>query len=415
MANKTRDKGSGSIYQRANGTWAATIELPPGPGGKRRRKAIYGKTQRLVLAELRKQQSELEKSGDLPTSSMAVETWMNYWLEKVLAPEVSPNTLKGHRAVAANHIIPNIGHTRLDKLTADHIRAMFDTMRKTPRLPSHRKEGFVPKEGQEVPMISDAYCGTAFDTLSIALTAAVHNNRLSRNPMDAVARPRTAATERLALTDEQAIEFLKWCAQDLSRAIWAVFLLTGARRGEILGLEVERVTDILDLSWQLQRITNIDGARKDYEYRHVHATLYLTRPKSKKGWRIIPLVNPLASLMKMIIGDRTDGLVFSRPEGGPWYPDDATEAFKAALKDAGIEGDIVLHGVRHTTIDLLYLSGVPEAIIMEIVGHSTRSTTRGYRSSGNMKALKAAMEDFSRTLGTAPQAPAPEPQGEIAS
>lgn len=401
---KTRDKGSGSIHQRANGTWAATIELPPGPGGKRRRKAIYGKTQRAVLADLRKYQRELEKAGDLPTANTSVETWLTYWVEKVLAPEVAPNTLKGHRAVVNNHLIPNIGHTRLDKLSAQHIRDLFETMRTTPKLKKHRDPDYVPKEGEIVAMISDAYCGTAFDTLSIALGSAVLNGKLTRNPMDAVARPRAASKERLALTDEQAIEFLKWCSLDLDRAIWAVFLLTGARRGEILGLEVDRVNDVLDLSWQLQRMTDITGARKDYEYRHVHATLYLTRPKSKKGWRIIPLVEPLASIMKMVIGERTEGLIFRRPSDGmPWYPDDANEEFQRAVAESGINGDFVLHGARHTTVDLLYLAGVPEAIIMEIVGHSTRSTTRGYRSSGNIKALRAAMEDYSKMFASGPK------------
>lgn len=408
MANKTRDKGSGSIFQRPNGSWGASVELPRGPGDKRRRKTIYGKTQRAVRDELRDLMKELAKSGDLPTANTSVETWMTYWLDKILAPDVSPNTLKGHRAVTNNHIIPNIGRYRLDKLTSDHIRAMFETMLQTPKLKSRRVEGYVAKEGEVIEMISDAYCGTAFDTLSLALSAATGNGRISRNPIDPVSRPKSASEERLALTGEQAIDFLKWCAQDMSRAVWAVFLLTGARRGEILGLEVERVTDVLDLSWQLQRMTNITGARKDYEYRHVNATLYLTRPKSKKGWRIIPLVDPLSTLIKRVIGDRTSGLVFSRPEGGAWYPDDATEAFKDALVKAGIPGDIVLHGARHTTVDLLYLSGVPEPIIMEIVGHSTRSTTRAYRSSGNLPALRAAMEEFSRTLGAEPVEPMKE-------
>lgn len=406
MAKKTRDKGSGGIYQRPNGTWAATIELPPGPGGKRRRKSVYGKTRRDVLGELRKYQAELTKTGDLPTANMTTETWLRYWLENILAPEVAPNTLKGHRSVCTNHLIPNIGSIRLDKLTADKVRDMFETMRATPRYQRHRKPGFVPAPGEEVPTISDAYCGTAFDSLSLALTSAVANHKMVRNPMEAVARPRAVVAEQLAMTADQAIQFLKWCAQDMSRAVWAVFLLTGARRGEILGLEVERVTDVLDLSWQLQRISSIDGARRDYEYRHIGATLYLTRPKSKSGWRIVPLVEPLESLMRMVIGDRTSGLVFERPEGGPWYPDDATAAFKAALKSAGIPGNIVLHGTRHTTIDLLYLSGVPEALIMEIVGHSTRATTRGYRSKGNLAALRAAMEDFGRTLGASvPESP----------
>lgn len=403
MANKTRDKGSGSIFQRPNGSWGASVELPRGPGDKRRRKTIYGKTQRAVRDELRALMKELADSGDLPTANTSVETWMTYWLDKILAPDVSPNTLKGHRAVTNNHIIPNLGRYRLDKLTSDQIRGMFETMAQTPKLKRHRVEGYVPKEGEEIAMISDAYCGTAFDTLSLALTAATGNGRISRNPIDPVSRPKSATEERLALTGEQAIDFLKWCAQDMSRAVWAVFLLTGARRGEILGLEVDRVTDVLDLSWQLQRISDVTSARKDYEYRHLHSKLYLTRPKSKKGWRIIPLVDPLASLMKLVVGDRTEGLVFHRPEGGPWYPDDATEAFKAAIAAAGIEGDIVLHGARHTTVDILYLAKVPEPLIMEIVGHSTRATTRAYRSSGNLTALRAAMEDFSRMISGTPQ------------
>ena len=41
---------------------------------------------------------------------------------------------------------------------------------------------------------------------------------------------------------------------------------------------------------------------------------------------------------------------------------------------------------------------MPEAVIMEIVGHTTRSVTRGYRSRGNRKQLEDAMLKMSRLL-----------------
>jgi hypothetical protein len=35
----------------------------------------------------------------------------------------------------------------------------------------------------------------------------------------------------------------------------AAALFTGARQGELIGLELDRVTDELDLSWQLKRFS----------------------------------------------------------------------------------------------------------------------------------------------------------------
>lgn len=52
-----------------------------------------------------------------------------------------------------------------------------------------------------------------------------------------------------------------------------------------------------------------------------------------------------------------------------------------------------LHGVRHTTIDLLHEAGVPEHVIMKIAGQSTRSVTRGYTSRGNQKRPTEAASD----------------------
>jgi integrase len=72
----------------------------------------------------------------------------------------------------------------------------------------------------------------------------------------------------------------------------------------------------------------------------------------------------------------------------------------AALASSGItDKKVRLHDARHTTVDLLYAAGITEDLIMEIVGHSTRGVTRGYKSRENLQRREAAMKQLSTFLG----------------
>jgi integrase len=209
--------------------------------------------------------------------------------------------------------------------------------------------------------------------------------------------PRKAKVAQNALTADQAIRLLRHIATRADGALWATYLLTGARRGEILGLEVDRVTDALDLSWQLLRLPDISTAPADYEYRHLQGTLYLTRPKTKSGARIVPLVEPLRSILALHMQGVTDGLVFTRG-GLPWDPDRATKEWAKLLAEAGLPNDVVLHGARHTAVDLLDAAGVDWDTIKDIVGHSTRQMSQAYRSKPDMKRLTGALEQVAVML-----------------
>jgi len=393
-AKRRRPKGEGGVYQRADGMWCVSLELPEGLDGKRRRKVICRKDKGAVIEQLRAAKKELEKLGNLETSGIRLDAWAEHWLDRIAPKDIKPRTLAGYKTVINGYVLPVLGRKTLGKISAQDVRRLHDTMAATPKDPSLRDGRDLP---EDTVMLSSTYVLLAHNALSVMLGAAMNEGKISANPCDMVSRPRKRKLEQQALTLDQSIQLLAHLATRDDRALWATYLLTGSRRGEIIGLERDRVTDHLDLSWQLQRITDITKAPDDFEYRQVKSTLYLTRPKSSSGWRIIPLVDPLKGILELHMQTAPDGLIF-REDGRPWDPDRVTKAWKKLMRDAGMPEDVVLHGARHTTVDLLYAAGVPEDIIQAIVGHSTRAMTRSYRTRTDASRLRAGMESLSALL-----------------
>ena len=385
MATKTRGQGEGGLYKDGRGLWNAVIELPP-RDGKRRRKTIRNKDKSVVVSRMRDLQRELEERGDLPTADMTVEKWMAFWFSQIVVKEVRPKTAGSYRSMIDRHIVPNIGKHRLAKLTPTSVRTVTDSI--------------VRNGGAHSSALK------AHQVMSSSFEAAVREGRMSRNPCKQMSAPRknVAKLEALNLTEARRI-LVHVQGDEQYGARWAMALLTGARRGELLGLEWDRVTDVIDLSWQLQRLSV--GTRSnsgqigepvvpnDYEYRHLYGGYYLTRPKSKAGWRIIPLVEPLRSILdkhRELNPPGKYGLVFTR-EGRPVDPDYDSKLWIKELEASGIEKKVRLHDLRHSAVDLLYSAGVPEQVIVQLVGHSQVSMTRAY-ASRDVDRLRQAMELF---------------------
>ena len=398
-AKRRRPKGEGGVYQRADGMWCVSLELPEGLGGKRRRKVICRKDKGAVIEQLRAAKKELEKLGNLETSGIRLDAWAAHWLDKIAPKDIKPRTLAGYKTVINGYVLPVLGRKTLGKISAQDVRRLHDTMAATPKDPNLRDGRDLP---EDTVMLSSTYVLLAHNALSVILGAAMNEGKISANPCDMVSRPRKRKLEQQALTLEQTIDLLRYVLGAKNGALWACSLLTGARRGEVIGLEWDRVTDSLDLSWQLQRITDIKKVPNDFEYRQIKGTLFLTRPKSQSGWRVIPLVEPLKSILELHRQDATTGddgfdLVF-REDGRPWDPDRVTKAWKALMRETGLPEDVVLHGARHGVVDLLYAAKVPEDLIQSIVGHSTRAMTRAYKTRVDTERAREGMQALSALL-----------------
>lgn len=379
-----RGKGEGSIFKDSRGLWTATIELPP-RDGQRRRKTIRSKDKATVIKKLATLRAELKNNHDLPTASETVEHWFGYWLTKVAPNSVRPKTLKNWAGLTKNWILPAIGKVKLEHLSTTHIRKVTERV----------AEDRAPATALLVHRI-----------LSTSLADAVSENRISINPAKRIRPPKKGTTNLDVLTTAEVRQIRELFQDSPEQYLWLTFLYTGARRGEVLGLEWDRIGDVIDFSWQLQSYTKDDFApAADYEYRQLTDTLYLTRPKSRAGIRIIPLVEPLKGYLtrwKLETGTNPHGLVFARPNGKPFYPDVVSKWWPRVLEAAGIHKKVRLHDLRHTAIDLAYEAKTPEHLIPQLFGHSTRAQSREYLSGQNMPQLVEAMENMAALTAPKP-------------
>jgi integrase len=245
--------------------------------------------------------------------------------------------------------------------------------------------------------LSSTYALNAHQRLSKALEDAVREGRVSRNVAKLTDAPRQAHKELHALTVPEAVEVIRAAMiafdtepYDPIPAMWAAYLVTGLRKGELIGLEWDRIGDVVDVSWQLQRVKDIRTAPADYEYRKLtggteHRGLYLVRPKTRKGTRVIPLpdeIRPIFDRHRERALPNEHGLVFTTPTGKPIDPAWESRLWGRA-RPQFTPNHVRVHDLRHTTVDLLYAAGVPEDVIQDLVGHSTWAMSRAYRSKGS--------------------------------
>lgn len=412
---KPRTAGGKPYQRKSDGMWCASIELPSPDPTKRRRKVIVRAKKGDLITARREALRELDRAGDLPTASPTVAQWCDLWWKRYGMKRLKVSTREAYRSKIDQYIKPAIGRVRLDRLSVEHIYRLHDFIIVTKGLDPNTALG-------------------AHRVLSTIVSDAEKEGRAGRNVVKLADKPRVAKKKTTYLDNAQSRALLVAAAADLEHqdelARWATALMTGARPGERLGLTTDALDfsrRVLTISWELQRLVfehgcgqrAADGAwpcrRKrggncpqrqldippDQEVRHIEGGLYLTRPKSRAGWREIPMIGLLHATLERHLEHYPpgkEGLIFTRDGGRPIDPSDDSAAWDAALRRAGLP-DVNRRSARHSCNTILTELKVPVDVRRQILGHASNAIneavythTSDVRVADAMKQIDGALD-----------------------
>ncbi len=392
---KRRQYRSGGLSQRSSdGRWVGKISAGWNAAGRRRYIYVSGKTEAEAKRKLLDKQREIAKDG-LPsagTSRATVKTWADEWL-LIHVKAVRPKAYETDAGAVRKWIVPTIGHRRLIDLTPGDVRAV------------HRAITGAGKASTTARQAHWALMGM--------LKAAMLDGHQIPARVLLVEAPPPAVNDRTDIPLAEGLKVLKVIATRPDRARWLIGML-GMRQAECLGLTrdyVDIATGLIDVSWQLQPLPYLDKKDRSKGFRipdgfeaiHLTHAYHLTRPKTAKGQRIIPLVSLWALALEEAMERPADN-----PWGLLWTGTDTRNGRsrvtpKRAEADRADWHDILdqagtrhpsgrywhLHEMRHATATLLLEAKVDPETIKAILGHSSIVTSRGYMHSSQELARKA--------------------------
>lgn len=218
---------------------------------------------------------------------------------------------------------------------------------------------------------SKSYMDKMHVMLNGLFTAAVDNELCEKNPAVRLKYPRIKEQPRETFTKEEVQKILAFAmVYDKQRIGVAVMtlLLTGLRRGELLGL---KETDITDNTLSVNRAVYLENHK---------ARVIEHEAKTESSLRTVPLLPELSYRLHHL--PHKGEFLFSTKSGTLLHPRNFTrdyDAFFVQLREAEPSvRRLSPHCCRHTFATLTRESGADIRVVQELLGHTDIKTTARY-------------------------------------
>lgn len=324
-------------------------------GGGRRRH-FYGQSQAEVIAKRDEALRALKNGGTLPAALVTVGGVAEEWLTSI-QKSVRPRTWESYSGLWRKHLKPELGGIRLSQLQPSDLERAY-----AKRLAA----GVAPKTVRNS-------AGVMYGILN----RCVRTGLVGRNVAPLASLPRVNRRDMRILTPDEARQLLEAAKGKPLEAFFVVSLMTGARLGELAGLQWQRVdftTQTLRLSYSLQERGETFALVEPKTARSVRQVAL--PPVAVEALRRHRLAQNERALQLGAAWQNTLDLVFTGPSGAPLKRRRILrQEFRPMLREAGLPDTLRVHDLRHCAASLLLSRGVPIPVVSALLGHTDPSIT----------------------------------------
>ncbi len=327
---RRRNSGEGSLYERKDGYWVAQYQ------GKYR----YSKTKKQAQQKLLQLMTE---ANEVKPENITAEIFLVKWLESA-STNLKPRTIRRYQQVIELHIKPALGKMRLTDISIEDVENLYTKMLQT---------------------VSPSTVHIAHAVLSASFKKATKWQYIKHTIIKDVVAPRIEREEAEIFDHAEVSRILAVAKSDRLNALWVLALSTGARSGELLGLQRGDV-NLDDGTLQIKRTV----------YNGVAGT-----PKSRKSRRTIKLPRKALEALKHHIASKEyadgDWLFTTSKNTLIWCPTFIRSYWKPLLKRGGVDYKN-FHTCRHYVASTLLSRGIPITAVSRLLGHDEIILLRTY-------------------------------------
>jgi integrase len=374
-----RNNGEGTIYRRKDGRHEGAAYLLT-TSGHRKRIRMYGKTRAEVHEKLVATQAQVRQGIPVPDKTWRLGAYLDYWLTNVVRPNRRAATHERSETIARLYLKPAFGAAPLSRLSVPMVQSFLNDQL---------------AGGQSLSVVS-----TTRKVLSAALRCAEREELIMRNVARLAALPTYRPDKDVQpWSADEAKRFLRAAEAHPLYPAFALLVLYGLRRGEVLGLrwcDVDFANNVVHIRQQLHRVggqlcespLKTRASKRDLPLQE-SIRLVLQAHKIRQDE-----ARALAGADWRGSGTETE-LVMTTGSGLPVEPRNLVRSFRRLCTRHSFRV-IRVHDLRHTAATLLKDLGVPARDAQLILGHADISTTQQVYQHDSLDSRRGALGKVER-------------------